>query len=740
MTSYCASRRSHRETVSTWVVHGDLTTTTLVGLSTQQLNGSTNTSTVPETPEGFQASHFDELGTIEILVLRCRARNQEDADYEGSSSGEDSDVFEERPARDEEDALTSAEDPGGASGQSSAAVEAEPEDMMGGMFGLFDGANDMYEPNSRRSGQWIWHQRERPQGLPPDVPPSFQAAPDMRFRTTSHVPPNTYYQHQQSNLHPHGHQTKQVHFDFGNIQAAQHSQYHGQYPQNSYRQIYQHPERPTSSERVRSGDRRRQSSSPPPPPTPAGPPYEPQSVASGYSNNHQLNAPPAQTQSSAQSQHHKNTSTWTRNDGNQSYQNTQPSRNPAARETTQPTRPYQPIYNTQEGHSQHNYVSNQPADLRDQYFSHAQHPLPHLSQPVHIPPYFQHQASEYLAPPQLPPSMVPPYATHIPPSASAYPPQIMLPQSYAPPGGYPYLYWPYHTAGPYAYPEPRHTSEQHVIEEEISPKNTTHNNVPANEGAQNSPNHNNNGDDWVNAGNAMATNTGDTNQDDQAWTAAGNDANDNRSQNQNDNNTPDNGGGDWNNDTKNNNDNNANEAWGDDTANNGGTGVWDGSANMQPSDDQQPNNGMTNEAGKQAEVELLELANAARDLYGPHGPYYSFRALRLDEPKPDAQEEPRYDVPKMLALTRGSTKQVQPGPGYRYYKRRLEPEYIDTMDQPYARFVFKYRTKGKLANAKRSCHTNTMQNSLRTKLESRLMLSLPATMRSKTYRTSISKL
>ena len=66
------------------------------------------------------------------------------------------------------------------------------------------------------------------------------------------------------------------------------------------------------------------------------------------------------------------------------------------------------------------------------------------------------------------------------------------------------------------------------------------------------------------------------------------------------------------------------------------------------------------------------------------------------EPAPVEPEEPaKYDVPqRVVDELEGSTKQVQPGPGYRYYKRRLVPEYIDTLQEPYARFVFLYRTKG----------------------------------------------
>lgn len=110
-------------------------------------------------------------------------------------------------------------------------------------------------------------------------------------------------------------------------------------------------------------------------------------------------------------------------------------------------------------------------------------------------------------------------------------------------------------------------------------------------------------------------------------------------------------------------------------------------------------------------AEVGIVSDISRDLYGPHGPYYALRAMRLGEPRPDAEEEPRFDVPKPLAMARGSTKQVQPGPGYRYYKKRIVPEYIDTLENPYARFVFKYRTKGKIrfCICEYELYTNTKQ-------------------------------
>ena len=94
-------------------------------------------------------------------------------------------------------------------------------------------------------------------------------------------------------------------------------------------------------------------------------------------------------------------------------------------------------------------------------------------------------------------------------------------------------------------------------------------------------------------------------------------------------------------------------------------------------------------------VRLHLQSNQARSLYGPHGAYYAIHIPDRNDPPPDAEEEPRYDVPVAVAKNKFSTKQVQPGPGYLYMKKRTIPKYIDTLDEPYARFVFKYRTKGK---------------------------------------------
>lgn len=205
-------------------------------------------------------------------------------------------------------------------------------------------------------------------------------------------------------------------------------------------------------------------------------------------------------------------------------------------------------------------------------------------------------------------------------------------------------------------------------------------------------------DDNHNQENTAAGDPNDnTNQDNTEWNnnEAGGNADSNGSGNDNDAWGNDNGGNNGNgwdtNDSGANNNNNGTGSWdqGNNTPTADNAGDWDAPAAN--------NNGTDSvESPYPSAARAGVVADIPRDLYGPHGPYYALRGLRLGEPRPDAEEEPRFDVPKSLATARGSTKQVQPGPGYRYYKKRIVPEYIDTLESPYARFVFKYRTKGEI--------------------------------------------
>lgn len=87
----------------------------------------------------------------------------------------------------------------------------------------------------------------------------------------------------------------------------------------------------------------------------------------------------------------------------------------------------------------------------------------------------------------------------------------------------------------------------------------------------------------------------------------------------------------------------------------------------------------------------LVKSSQVRSLYGPHGQYYGHPNVSVNyNLQPDAGEEPPYDVPADMP----TTHQVKPGEGYVYVHKRRSPEYLDTLEEPYAKFVFKYRTKG----------------------------------------------
>lgn len=60
-------------------------------------------------------------------------------------------------------------------------------------------------------------------------------------------------------------------------------------------------------------------------------------------------------------------------------------------------------------------------------------------------------------------------------------------------------------------------------------------------------------------------------------------------------------------------------------------------------------------------------------------------------------EPPLYTVPESIARERAVSHQVQPGPRTKYYHKVRTPKYLDTLDKPYAKFIFKYRQKGMFA-------------------------------------------
>ncbi|KKZ62960.1 hypothetical protein EMCG_02670 [[Emmonsia] crescens] len=66
--------------------------------------------------------------------------------------------------------------------------------------------------------------------------------------------------------------------------------------------------------------------------------------------------------------------------------------------------------------------------------------------------------------------------------------------------------------------------------------------------------------------------------------------------------------------------------------------------------------------------------------------------------EPARDEPPLYTVPESVARAESLTHQVQLGPQAKYIHRIRTPEYLDTMDKPYAEFIFKYRTADVIQN------------------------------------------
>jgi hypothetical protein len=92
------------------------------------------------------------------------------------------------------------------------------------------------------------------------------------------------------------------------------------------------------------------------------------------------------------------------------------------------------------------------------------------------------------------------------------------------------------------------------------------------------------------------------------------------------------------------------------------------------------------------------VPRADRTLHGPLGAYFGPKIAVESDPNVPwiADEPPAYDLPAYMITKLGLSKQVQRGKGYKYVKKHRKPIYIDSIAEPYARFIFKYRTRDKL--------------------------------------------
>jgi hypothetical protein len=196
---------------------------------------------------------------------------------------------------------------------------------------------------------------------------------------------------------------------------------------------------------------------------------------------------------------------------------------------------------------------------------------------------------------------------------------------------------------------------------------------------------NNNDTSWDNANDATGTNNNDTSWDN---------ANDNKDTNNNDTSwdnddkksTSGNGGTDWN--------NNADTSGAASTGNND----WGTPA---PADNTVHTLNPSNNSNNNFNNDNVSASTPAGNykgppLHGPHGAYHGPK-LAVAAPSNWVIDEPApYDVPASFAASRSLSKQVQRGRAYNYFKRHRKPIYIDSIAEPYARFVFKYRTKENL--------------------------------------------
>lgn len=702
--------------------------------------------------------------------MRCRARNREDADYEGSSSGEDSDIFANRSETEDgggSSAAPVAQPPvasGGVAQTSSAQQPTVEEDVGMAFTGLFDGANDLTDLPAQEggydgtSGRWIWHQSHPPFAGFPD-PPQYHQPEGHRFRSQSYArpPPLSPYEMYRDRRNVSGPAGKKVHFD--DLRTRQGGT--GiTYLEKSAELRQSQPQRPASRVRERWPSNGLQNAS-----TQS---YDPQRIHTSLRETNGRDAEETQTRHQTGNPSYHNDPLPARSYGDDSGQHIH-SKATTAFYQDRPRHRYQPPQAGQANNNSQHTDRSQPFTSTQQDTRTASH---HLSSEAHFhdnsTPSLPRQNSAYSTQDNPPresawadtrrasrgdhnshiscseyPRIPEPNHECLDQHAAApypympaypYPYPTQLPHGYYYPQTQPVGYWP--SSYPYPYvpghaqvPPGRQTairihepnSFPPGFEEHISPTNVeqdmdsrpgsyggldqdTAGQGQSNVSADWNKNSNGEGGGTPNWGHGPSNDANNEALNNDSGHEGGNpDQNTGEGENangfgdqenvyqENQNDDPNTGDGDQNDDS-----------WGDNNANAGADGAdWNGNGDNANQDSDNWNTIVADNAasggveGWEAGTgEAEALASACRDLYGPHGPYYALQATRIGDLRPDAEEEPRYDVPKALALERRSTKQVQPGPGYRYYKKRIVPEYIDTLDNPYARFVFKYRTKG----------------------------------------------
>ncbi|KAJ9603114.1 hypothetical protein H2200_012409 [Cladophialophora chaetospira] len=709
-----------------------------------------NPRIVTQRPQGTDESHFYHLGEIEVLVLRCRAKHTHERATLTSSSGEHSAVLDDDESSDKSGSVA------GKQSDKAAEPAAEAEDMMG-MFGLFDGPSD--EPPLRRySGDapgddyyryWPPPHTRPParygpqQGPPPsDFRPPFDEAHRSRYSYRD-SPPFAGYARPASPPPPPPHPERHVHFDYGNRRRPQYSDRHQSYdrrPQSEWDRNNRPEYSRTRPSSYRESDDRggyysyAEYAVPPDQGhymyDPARRAYVRYPEARQAYDNYRSQSPPPRPHPASHPERDLNS--------HPPFPAPHVSiPNPPA---TAPNGPPVPPHNMAMQGPHARYIPPVPAHPIS-YFIPA--PMP---QQMAVPPF------PGAIPIYPPPGNALLFQTQGPNSGSG-----QAGPAESGPTGNGQQQWRNNSgnaennnSGEVRYDN---ISDQKPAGDNNngawgdSGNNTSgNNNTDAWGDSGNTGNNtgNSNNNDWNNDNNNYGgniersgadwptianENTGNTNNDqqDNDWDQNNNSGNDNGDGGWNDlnsggNNDTGNNGAGWDNDNNppagdsNNqgwaNDNSGNQqggngaGWTDPNQNNQNSGGgndqsnnWNQAPNNNPALNQQASN-WSNENRQPSGSGSLPTPGGsqsnARVLYGPYGPYYGAKSLAQKGPPPDSEEEPRYDLPRVIAQSRNVTKQVQPGPGYLYVKKRCAPVYIDTLDEPYAKFVFKYRTREQL--------------------------------------------
>lgn len=178
-----------------------------------------------------------------------------------------------------------------------------------------------------------------------------------------------------------------------------------------------------------------------------------------------------------------------------------------------------------------------------------------------------------------------------------------------------------------------------------------------------------------------------------------------------------NNGGDWQNENGNNQNNDQQDNWANSSNNNNNSNdnSWEIAKDASLNQDQLPqenqheisntgeNNADVNSNNRKSTSSAAEVSQQpTRQIHWILPQPYRF-AMPTQQPvlpplvyhDPQNDEPPLYTVPEAVAQAESLSHQVQVGRAENYIHKLRVPHYLDTMEEPYAKFVFRYRVQGK---------------------------------------------